>query len=350
PALLDGQHGPDTHGRRQALIAQQIAESLDPTRPVYHHQSGNLGNMITLNCYLNWAPIRERSRWLAVWASEGVKPFFFVEWGLPHIASWSSYRGPNFIWRSLEMQQIWSHEFAATFKGDDAYEVDESDINCLKAELHFWEREEPFHYANLLRYFSNRERNVLEIKSLYASKNWPAHRTWGMSAMLPWDQADLWVHKNGAPTDYVALETDWSDLQKPGVSPDLAIGGGSYLHSRYPADDWEPSSVGRTFLRYNMPLLAYLGGKPDDFTEEGHNFRPGETVQKQVIVVNDTREPASCTYRWTLAGGPSGAGELEVEPGGVRKEPFEFEVGTDLEPGTYRLELSVTFANGETQE
>ncbi len=352
PALLDGRDpGPANRNREQALIAQQTAESLDPTRPVYHHQSGNLGSFITLNCYLNWAPIRERSRWLAIWATEGVKPFFFVEWGLPHIASWSSYRGPQFIWRASVMQQAWTHEFAATFKGDDAYEFDASDEACLKTELHFWEANQPFGYWNLLTHFGDRERNVLEIKSLYASKNWPAHRTWGMSAMLPWDQADFWRHKADRSGDPIPLATDWDGIQRPGLSPDVAIGGDDYLTSRYPEEDWEPSCVGQTFLRCNQPLLAYLGGKAEDFTEEGHNFHPGERVQKQAIVVNDSRHAVDCPYRWSLEGVAEGRGTMRgIEPGGIRKELIAADLPRDIESGTYRLSLSVELPDGRAQQ
>jgi hypothetical protein len=350
PAELDGLHGPDTQGRRQGLIAQQVAESLDPTRPVYHHQSGNLGSFITLNCYLNWAPIRERSRWLSVWATQGTKPFFFVEWGLPHISSWSSYRGPEFIWSSPALQQAWTHEFAATFKGNAAYEVDADDVECLKTELGFWERNQPFGWWNLSGILGRKETNVIEIKALYASKNWPAHRTWGVSAMLPWDQEDMWRHRKASSRDEFPLETDWANLHGPGISPDRAVGGASYLYSRYPEEDWEPTSLGRTFMRVNMPLLAYLGGKGEDFTEEGHNFTPGETVRKQVILINDTRRDVRCSYRWGMDGGPSGEGRVAVEPGGIRKEPFAFRLADDLRPGSYRLSLAVTFDDGQTQQ
>jgi beta-galactosidase/beta-glucuronidase len=84
--------------RKQARIADAIAKALDPSRPFYHHQSGNLGDMHTVNCYLNWAPVQERSDWLEH-GLRTAEAAFFVEWGLPHISSWSSYRGPQFIWR-----------------------------------------------------------------------------------------------------------------------------------------------------------------------------------------------------------------------------------------------------------
>ncbi|KPK65870.1 MAG: hypothetical protein AMK73_01720 [Planctomycetes bacterium SM23_32] len=350
PEQLHGREAPEGNNRTQALRAQQIVADLDPTRPIYHHQSGNLGDFYTLNCYLNWAPIRERSRWLNVWAAEGIKPFFFVEWGLPHIASWSSYRGPEFIWRASVMQQAWTHEFAAAFKGDDAYTADQSDVQCLRNELHFWRNEQPFHYWNLHTTFANRDRNVLEIKSIYARRNWPAHRTWGVSAMLPWDQGDFWRRRPGVSTDDIPVETDWTALQRPGVSPDRLRHADSYLTSRHPEDHWEPTSIGRTMDRVNMPLLAYLAGRTGDFTEEDHNFLPGETVHKQVIVINDTREPAACTYRWALQGGPKGSGRIEAEPGGILKEAVSCRLPDDLAPGAYALSLSVTFEDGQTQQ
>jgi hypothetical protein len=349
PEMLHGREGPEGNNRTQALRAEQIAAALDPTRPIYHHQSGNLGDFYTLNCYLNWAPIRERSRWLNVWATEGAKPFFFVEWGLPHIASWSSYRGPQFIWRAEVMQQAWTHEFAATFKGDDAYTVDESDAQCLRNELHFWQNQEPFHYWHLHTTYAGRDRNVLEIKSIYARRNWPAHRTWGVSAMLPWDQGDFWRRKEGAPSDDIPVETDWTDLQRPGVSPDRLRHAGRYLYSRHPEDDWEPTSIGRTIGRVNMPLLAYLAGRPGDFTEEDHNFLPGETVHKQIVVINDTREPVRCTCRWGLEGRHR-VGEVTVEPGGIHKEPIAVELPADLPPGTHRLHVVAEFEGGGRQD
>jgi hypothetical protein len=64
---------------------------------------------------------RQLGDWLEHWQQDGVKPVFFVEWRLPHIASWSTYRGPNFIWRTPAIQQIWDAEYAAAEKGPDAY-------------------------------------------------------------------------------------------------------------------------------------------------------------------------------------------------------------------------------------
>lgn len=77
--------------------------------------------MYTVNCYLNWSPRQERADWLEQWEKNGVMPVFFIEWGQPHVASWSSFRGPAFIWASEGLQCLWTNEFNAAILGENAY-------------------------------------------------------------------------------------------------------------------------------------------------------------------------------------------------------------------------------------
>jgi hypothetical protein len=65
--------------------------------------------------------------------------------------------------------------------------------------------------------------------------------------------------------------------------------------------DWLPTGDGQAILRNNMPLLAYLAGKPAAFTSKDHNFKPGEQVEKQIIVINNSRETVTAACRWSLA-------------------------------------------------
>ena len=50
----------------------------------------------------------------------------FVEYGMPHIASWSSYRGPLFIWRAAAVQVFWLDEFDAETLGEESYRMDDA--------------------------------------------------------------------------------------------------------------------------------------------------------------------------------------------------------------------------------
>ena len=87
------------------------------------------------------------------------------------------------------------------------------------------------------------------------------------------------------------LPVDWDHLQRPGFSPD-------YVEPRYGADglafersDWVATAAGAG------PASATTGrcsptsaARPARFTSKDHNFLPGETVEKQLIVLNNSRE------------------------------------------------------------
>jgi len=192
PLKIDGRFTPDPdpmnkwkpRHRQAAETARGIAADIDPTRPTYHHQSGHLGVMHTVNCYLNWAPRQERSQWLGHWNATGVKPLFFVEWGLPHISSWSSFRGPAFIWRTEAFQRIWDAEFTAAYVGPAAYRMTEIKQRSLDHEEDLWARGKPFRWSSLIRDLREQTKNHLDIKTHFAADNWRSHRTWAVSAML----------------------------------------------------------------------------------------------------------------------------------------------------------------------
>jgi hypothetical protein len=60
PDRIDGlqdPHGPGDMNARRARRAEAIVKHFDPGRIVYHHSSGNLGSMHTINFYPNFVPI-----------------------------------------------------------------------------------------------------------------------------------------------------------------------------------------------------------------------------------------------------------------------------------------------------
>ncbi|NOY80063.1 MAG: hypothetical protein GXP31_03560 [Kiritimatiellaeota bacterium] len=352
PLKIDGRYDPDTvagrpprRSRAQARIAAGIVEAIDPTRPVYHHQSGNLGEMHTVNIYLNWAPRRERSNWLEHWATTGTKPVFFVEWGLPHISSWSSYRGPRFIWRYAAFQRLWDSEFAAAIKGEGAYRMTKIKQQSLDLEERLWATGKPFHWYELIRYLRGREEDHLDIKAWFAADNWRSHRTWGASAMLPWDQGGFWTRvKETPPTDNPAA---FKNLQQPGIVPDRFLAGDQYIDDTGSESNFEPTILGRTFLRWNRPVIAYIAGKPGEFTERSGNFRPGETVRKQLIVVNDSRRTLECRWSWRfVSGGPRAHGAVRVRPGERASVPIAIPLSPDAPAGRRRIEARFDFDHG----
>ena len=151
PALLPGkfqpteQDNPELYLRRHAAtLAEQYVQGLDGTRPCYHHQSGTLNQMTTLNCYLCFTPLQDRIEWLSAWAKEGVKPLFFVEFGLPHQASWGGHRTGPFVWRNNVSSEPLVQEFGAMYNGDAAYDLPAYAEDHYDAVARVYARHEPF--------------------------------------------------------------------------------------------------------------------------------------------------------------------------------------------------------------
>ena len=363
PLKIDGIYAPpeksDAKGawwennRRQALAAAAIASALDPTRPIYHHQSGNLGPMHTVNIYLNWAPRQERTDWLQHWAAHGEKPLFFVEWGLPHISSWSSYRGPKFIWSSPALQSLWASEYAAQFWGDAAYQATPEAHAALAHEEKLWATGQPFPWHQLNRPLRDLTHNYLDVQAYFAHDNWRAHRAHGISAMLPWDQEGLWRRTDRDPPPRPAPGRI-DNLKRPGISPDNLLPGYQYINDTGDPSAFTPTSLGQAFLRWNMPDCAFIGGA-DEFTDKTHHYKSSDTVNKTLVILNDRRTPQTVSWACTLTREDTPKpkalkklnGTVTIPPGGQARVPVSFKLPADAD--NFTLNATFTFAGKVTQ-
>ena len=325
-----------TSNRPRAQIVRRIVRELDATRPAYHHESGNLDDFHTVNCYLNWSPIQERSEWLEHWATEGVKPLFFVEWGLPHVSSWSSYRGPLFIWRCQGYMSLWNAEFAAALRGDAAYENTPEAHKALRREEELWARGEPFAWAHLHGAGKAVSNNYWGVQATMAADNWRSFRGWGITAMLPWDQQGLFRRVR-----QTELASDWNEWAVDGKRPGLVARPRTTWGD---PRDWAPTALGETFRRWNLPDCAWIGGD-GNFTDKRHVFRPGETVRKTLVIVNDRR--VAQTVGWRVACGAfARQGEVRIAAGDQARVPLAFAAG---EAGSRRLTAEFRFEGGVVQ-
>jgi hypothetical protein len=353
PAKMDGLYQPKPpkpdRKRETAAAAEAYVRRQDPTRTVYHHQSGNMGAWHTVNIYLNWAPIQERMDWLSHWAVDGVKPMFFVEYGLPHVASWGRHRVGPFIWRNLVSSEPLAVEYGAAITGDRAYDLTEAEERHIDNYERIYAAGKPFHITSVLGdyWHEGREHNHLEIQSAFTEKIWPALRTWGLTAVLPWDQDGVAraVSKSDQPTPIHEPPEQWTAR---GVHPDFVPPGGDYFIAAN-AGDFELTSLGRTFQRVNRDVLAWIAGSPRHFTEQGHVFRSGETVEKQVIVVNDRRAgvQGECVVRVLV-----GCEEIRrlsfavrVGAGDQQRLPIKFEVPQTMESSA-RIQMVLSLTDG----
>ena len=328
--------------RAQAVLAENIARKLDPSRPIYHHEGGNIGDVYTLNCYLNWAPRQERADWLENWEKNGTMPLVFVEWGLPHVASWSSYRGPSFIWSTKGLQCLWTNEFNAAILGEKAYRDE-------PAKQKLYDHQEKMIKGNELTFFSalggnsimNRVEDVNRVRAYYAQRVFRSLRARGISGILPWDQFLCWKWVADGPG--VRQNPDrFRNLKQPGLVPDLLIPRGEYINN--PFARYELNTTGEAVHAGFTEFLGWIGGKAGDITEEGHNFRPGETVRKTLVVLNDSRREAKVEWRWRVpALGIEKSGSTVVAPAGRCDLPVEFTIPTAGAPEKFALEAEFDF-------
>jgi len=361
PDLIDGLHDlrPDwaRNSIRPALQAEAIVKRMDPARIVYHHSSGNLSAMYTLNFYLNFAPIQELSDWFEHWATKGTKPLFTCEYAVPGHLDWTTYRGwyhgKRTFGSAVVPWEVCIAEWNAQFLGDQAFRISEAEKTNLRWEAkrfrggQLWHRWD-YPYPSDSRVFDGR----YPVYARYITDNWRAFRTWGLSGSNAWEYWLFWKLREGADKGRKEFKVDWDNLQRPGFSPDYVGRPYDMLDQGYQRSDWIPTIAADALVRNNGPLLAYLGGKPGRFTSKDHNFRPGEVVEKQLIVINNSREIVSCDCAWSF-GLPQpmrGSAKVIVPTGNQHRTPLRFELPAGLAPGRYELTATVMFSTGETQQ
>ena len=362
PYMIDGiRDARDTWALRnagRALRAEQIVSRLDASRIVYHHASGNLGSMHAINFYPNFVPVQEMSDWFEHWATKGVKPVFLCEYGTPFTWDWAMYRGWYNGKREFGSAVVpWEFclaEWNAQFFGDRAFAVSEMEKRNLRweakrfAEGKLWHR---WDYPHRLGSTDFPEREP--VFEMYYTDNWRAFRSWGVSANSPWEHHILFKLRPGMERNRREnLKTDWDNLQRPGFSPDYIEQRYERMDLAYERPDWIATAGAEALMRNNQPLLAWIAGKPARFTSKDHNFVAGETIEKQIIVINNSRVPVSCDCSWSLSLPQPAAGQSKVtlETGRQVRIPVRFDLPAGLKPGEYKLSANAAFNTGRTQQ
>ncbi len=60
----------------------------------------------------------------------------------------------------------------------------------------------------------------------------------------------------------------------------------------------------------NGPTLAWIAGPAGAYTAKDHHFSSGQKIEKQIVLINDTRQPQDFTATWTAT-----VGGKEVDKG-----------------------------------
>jgi len=361
PDMIDGiQDARDqwsANNAKKARRAEAIVQRLDPSRIVYHHSSGNLGSMHTANFYANFVPIQEMSDWFEPWARKGVKPVFLCEFGAPIFWDWMMYRGWYKGVRNFGSADVpWEFclaEWDAQFLGEHAYQLTPLEQECLRWEAkrfkagQTWRRWD--YPRNAIESPDFEQRNA--VMAMYLTDTYRAFRTWGVSAVCPWDHGAYWKLSKDVKRTRRELKVDWDMLQKPGFSPDYVEDQMEWVNTSFERSDWIPTIAGEALIRNNQPLLAYLGGKPSAFTSKDHNFFPGDSVEKQILIINNSRRTVRSQAEWSvnLPKPVSGRLRAETKTGDQARLPFQFQIPSTAKPGHYELRAIITFSDGSAQ-
>jgi beta-galactosidase len=358
PEMIDGLSDPrDSWSRNNATLAlraEAIIKRLDPTRIVYHHAGGNIGSMHTSNFYPNFVPVQELSDWFEHWATTGVKPVFTCEYGAPFTWDWAMYRGWYKGERSFGSAKVpWEFCFAewnSQFLGDRSFQLSEMEKANLRWEARQFRAGNTWHRWDYpYEIGSNRLGDRHEVMGLYLADNFRAFRTWGVSATSPWEHGHFWRLREGVPRGRKELPVDWDRQQEPGYTSDYDDQRYERMDTAFERSDWVATADGAALIRNNRPLLGYIGGDVAHFTGKGHNFRPGEAVQKQIIVLNNSRETVTCDCEWSL-GTLAGREHLRVPTGQQGRVPLRLELPATMAPGRHEMVASFQFSTGETQD
>ena len=346
PFLMDGIAAPRSRWAENNLAkarrAEAIVRKLDPGRIVYHHASGNLGPMHISNFYGNWIPVQEMSDWFGHWATAGTKPMFTCEYGVPFTWDWAMYRG----WYGGKREfgsapapwEFCNAEWNAQFAGDAAFDIGEPEKKNLRWEakqFHDGKAWRRWDYPHPLgsRDFTDQD----PILAAYITDNWRAFRTWGLSINSYWEHGRLWRLRPGVDKSRKNYATDWDALQRPGFSPDFQEQRNERVDLAFERDDWIPSEGAKALMRNNLPLLGYIAGKDGDFTSKDHNYLPEETVEKQFVVINNSRE----TQRFS---------DVTLETGKLHQKARRFSILKNAQPGEQVIYDKIQFSTGEAQE
>jgi hypothetical protein len=362
PDMIDGISDPrdlrDLPDAAGALRAEAIIRRLDPTRFVYHHDSGNLGSMHTVNFYVNWVPIQEMSDWFQHWATLGVKPVFPCEYGVPYMWDWSMYRGwykgKRVYGDALAPWEFCLAEWDAQFLDARSYQITEPEKENLRWEAEQFRQGRVWQRYNYPHDFNSQVfDDQFRVIAMYLADNFRSFRTLDMSATSLYEYDMYWkCSRRERGIDNLQLDVDWEHLERPSLRPAYLREDEARRQLAFHPSDYVPTFASQAVYRNCMPLLVYLAGKPAAFTSKDHNFLAGEKAEKQLIIINNSRVEvtADCEWSFDTPQPLSGTAKVTVPPGDQKRLPLELELPANLAPKGYIVQASVKFSNGETQK
>jgi len=274
------------------LIGQ--IKALHP-QPVYAHHGGDNGDVHTSNMYLNFLPLQEREEWISYWAEHGDMPWMSCEFGLPLYAT--VMRGRSGYAHQGKSEPLLT-EWAVRDLGPEAYAMEPARYREEVIAGRFKGDDPQSEYEPHIRW-DKREQIIiqspafLKLMELYVPRTYRSFRGLGVTGgMVPWmydDTPEIVTAVNGPALAWIA---------GPGDVPNQQV------------DNEQP------------------------LTDRTHHYGAGEQIAKQVVLINDHREPMPFKVEWRIIVGEqelaSNTAEGELAVTETRMLPIEASLPTDL--------------------
>ncbi len=324
---LDYRWPDDRGGRELAELTETEVKKADPSREVYHNYSGNLNNIYTTMHYMSFGlPLQEREDWPIKWSRTKKTAFFASEFGLPLRWQFSDFDGPD---GGPGVHLIYEH--AARYFGDDVY---------LLASV-------PVRYSSpgwITRVDTDvvlgRELDPAYslVKQLFISSQLRAWRGYDVSGFgIFAEEGDIF---DADFTYHVIMDFDSGSIKEPGLKPDKIA-----VPVRLPYLD-KPNELALTMAEALSPFTAWIGGDQGNFNSKDHAYFGNERIEKQIIIINDTREIVEGLYSVNFLSSDGKItecreGSFSAEIGAQRTIPFSFTLPAVSDRQEYVISLEI---------
>lgn len=292
--------------RQRARTAEKVMRALDGSRELFQHAGGNSGKIFTSMNYQSFGtPLQEQEDWPRQWAEKHSQPLMVVESAFPYPMQFWHFDNPKL--GSL------AAEHAARYFGDAVYERETLPI----PNAHNWQ----------VTPYANWAPNMQALYAMLYSRVPKAWRAYDMSALGDFPGGRDMHHVARTYDAHTVVYKLDDAVKTPGLKPERKNHWSEtqrHLLTDYTQPDYLHDVVRDAFA----PLLVFLGGEPEDFSNKDHAYYAGESFRKSVVVVNDHVEPKTLSFRWELRVDgetpPAASGDFTatVPGGGIAKLPI----------------------------
>jgi beta-galactosidase len=282
-------------------IAYQVQKSMDPTRAYWVHSGPSFSEVSTGNMYFNHTPWQEVEDWLSLWSESGDRPVSGVE-----------YCGTALSVDYLKGGRSYATEYAALHAGDRAY-AEESDESVI-----------------------------------YSGDTW-------LRKMR--DKGSIWAYRPFTLNPLLARQTIEGDTRTTRAWRFRGVPCRSWIFNSGISSTQVAGTpeMWQTRLELIRPVLVWLGGPPERWTEKDHNYYSGERITKSALIIRDLTGSETWQISWEarLSGQekPFAEGRFEKVAGTYAREcwPFTFTAPAVTAPTAAEVSFVITANQGVTE-